>query len=617
VIYRVVGALVLIGAVCACYGGALRGEFLFDDTATILNNPSIAHLWPMIGSGAGAGPLNPPPNRPTSARPIVNLTFAINHAIGGFDTAGYHAVNIGLHALSALLLWAIVWRTLQLDYFRGRFEQVAGGLSFAAALVWAVHPLNSESVAYVTQRTESLMGFFYLAVLYASLRYWGASSRASRIAWLFAAGSAGILGMLSKEMMASAIAMVLLFERTFVRGSFLKSLKQSWPLYVALALSWIPVVALYSRQVRTPLAGFDQGIQAPTWWLTQTEVVLKYLKLVFRPWPLVIHYEVPYLRTIGEAWPWLVPVAMLIVGTIVLVWRRTSLGFVLAWFFAVLSPTLLIPMPGETMAERRMYVPLMAIVPWVVIACYADIGRLLQPTHKAVAAALAGLVLAAALGAVTIHRVSAYKDELTIWEDAVRYQPDDPLVQVNLGTSLGKVGRTEESKQHFEKALELVPTHSHAHFNLARTLAEEGRFEEAISHYEAAVRTEMGFADAEYNYGLALASVGRAGEAIEHFEAAIKSRPDFAAAHSNLGVALAGLGRAVEAIPHLEEGVQYEPDPESYVNLASAYALAGRRVDAIAAGEKAIELARQRGKSGLADDLEVWLAAYRVRSSLP
>jgi Flp pilus assembly protein TadD len=604
----------LIGAVCACYGGALRGEFLFDDTATILNNPSITHLWPLIGSGAGAGPLNPPPNRPTSARPIVNLTFAINHAIGSFDTVGYHAVNIGLHAISALLLWAIVWRTLLLDYFGGRFDRIAGGASFAAALVWAVHPLNTESVAYVTQRTESLMGLFYLAVLYASLHYWSATSRASRIGWLLAAGSAGILGMLSKEMMASAIAMVLLFERTFVRGSFVRSLTQSWPLYIALALSWIPVIALYSRQVRTPLAGFDQGIHAPTWWLTQSEVVLWYLKLVFWPWPLVIHYEVPYLRTIDQAWPWLVPVALLIVATVLLVWRRTSLGFVLAWFFAVLSPTLLIPMPGETMAERRMYVPLMAIVPWVVVACYSAVERFLQPAHKVAVAAVVTLVVAGLLGAVTVRRVADYKDELTIWEDAVSNQPNDPLVQVNLGTSLGKVGRTEESKQHFEKALELVPEHSHAHFNLARTLAEEGRFDEAISHYEAAVRTEMGFADAEYNYGLALASVGRTSEAIEHFEAAIKSRPDFAAAHNNLGVTLAGMGRAAEAIPHLKEAARLEPDPESYGNLASACALAGQRADAIAAGEKAIELARQRGKTKLADDLEVWLAGYRVRT---
>jgi Flp pilus assembly protein TadD len=629
----------LIGAVCGVYSGSLRGEFLFDDTATILNNPSILHLWPLVGSGGSGGPLNPSSDHPASARPLVNLSLAINYYFGGTKPFGYHAWNVAVHALTALLLWAVVWRTLRLSYFDGRFEEVAGFLSFAAALIWAMHPLDTESVAYVTQRTESMMGLCYLTALYASQRYWDAASRLSRGGWLIAATAAGILGMLSKEMMASAIGMVLLYERTFVRGSFREALRQSWPLYIGLALGFVPVVAINYHGPRTPLAGFHLGVPAYVWWLTQTEVVLMYLKLAVWPWPLVIHYEVPYLRTIGDALPWLAPVSLLIMATLVLVWRRTSLGYVLAWFFAVLSPTLLIPLPGETVAERRMYVPLMAMAAWVVVAGYTAIERVLRWNTKGVGslwrnwstskhesipakdsrplsagvATVAAVALTVILGAVSVRRVAAYKDELTIWEDAVRYQPNDPLVQVNLGTSLGKAGRTQESKEHFEKALELDPKHSHAHYNLARTLAEEGQYDEAISHYEAAVRTEMGFADAEYNFGLALASVGRTSEAIEHFQKAIASRPDFAAAHNNLGVTLAGLGRIAEAIPHLEQTVKLEPDPESCGNLAFAYALAGRRAEAIAAGEKAIELARQRGKTRFADELEVWLAAYRVR----
>src|SRR6185295_1111252 len=108
------------------------------------------------------------------------------------DTASYHALNVGLHALSTLLLWMIVWRTLQLDYFRGQFNGGAGMLGFWSALVWAVHPLNTESVAYVTQRTESMMGLFYLAALHASLRYWSAAIQPARAAWLVVATLAGI-----------------------------------------------------------------------------------------------------------------------------------------------------------------------------------------------------------------------------------------------------------------------------------------------------------------------------------------------------------------------------------------------------------------------------------------
>src|SRR5207237_8334211 len=127
-----------------------------------------------------------------------------------------------------------------------------GGIrSGAAALVWAVSPLTTESVAYITQRTESMMGFFYLATLYASLRYWSAKSRPGRAAWLVLATVTGVLGMLSKEMMASAIAVVLLFERTFITGSFRRALKASWPLYLGLALGWIPILAINIHGPRT------------------------------------------------------------------------------------------------------------------------------------------------------------------------------------------------------------------------------------------------------------------------------------------------------------------------------------------------------------------------------
>ncbi|HMC10227.1 MAG TPA: hypothetical protein VKH44_03015, partial [Pirellulaceae bacterium] len=108
----VVGTVVLVGAVCAIYSRVLHAPFIFDDHSTILNNPSIVRLWPLVGSGRQGGPLNPPKDLPTSARPLVNLSLAINYQIGRFDPTGYHAVSFALHALSALLLWAIVRRTL-------------------------------------------------------------------------------------------------------------------------------------------------------------------------------------------------------------------------------------------------------------------------------------------------------------------------------------------------------------------------------------------------------------------------------------------------------------------------------------------------------------------------
>ncbi len=159
-------ALGLIIAVV--YGPSVKTPFIFDDEPAILQNPSLFRLWPLFGSPPDFGPLNPPRLSPTSGRPLVNLTFAINYQIGGLNPVGYHLFNLTLHWLAALLLMAIVQRTLQLDFFRERFGNVATPLGFLTALVWALHPLQSETVVYTTQRTELLVGFFYLAVFYAA-----------------------------------------------------------------------------------------------------------------------------------------------------------------------------------------------------------------------------------------------------------------------------------------------------------------------------------------------------------------------------------------------------------------------------------------------------------------
>ena len=227
------------------YGRALDAPFILDDESAIVKNPSIISLWPLVGTAEQPGPFRPPPNLPTVARPLVNLSFAVNYRFGGLNPAGYHAVNVLIHFLSALLLWAIVRRTLRLPYFSGRFTAAAGWLALAVALLWALHPLQTEAVIYATQRTELLMAFFYLATLYCSLRYWETEEHPRRrTTWLTLAVVACLCGMASKEVMVSAPLIVLLFERTFIAGSLAGTLRRSWPLYAGLASTWIVLLAL-------------------------------------------------------------------------------------------------------------------------------------------------------------------------------------------------------------------------------------------------------------------------------------------------------------------------------------------------------------------------------------
>ena len=467
-----VGMVLFVTIVAAVYYPAATGPFVFDDAGTIVDNPSIRRLWPLWGVGEDAGPLSPSDASAVHGRPLVNLTFAVNYYFGELDPFGYRLVNLLVHLASAIFLWLIVARTLRLDVFHGRFARVANPLAFAAALLWALHPLNTECVVYVTQRTELMMGMFYLATIYGSIRYWEADGAIARAGWLSLTVLTCLSGMLSKEMMASVPAMVLLYERTFITSSFYRALKQSWPLYLGLALTWLPVVALNLNGPRTPASGFGLGVAAHEWWLTQTKVFFLYLKLAIWPWPLVIHYEIPYLTSVADAWRWLLAIGLLALATLVLFWRRSSAGFVAIWVVAVLSPTLVIPLVNEIAAERRMYVPLAAIVPFLVVGGYA----LLQLTWRYAAKrdslrvplvlfCLATIILAFVFAFVSSRRLIAYQQELTLWQDAVLYQPHDPMVQFNLGTLLAEAGQPEEAIHHLEQAVQLDPDSYQAHYN--------------------------------------------------------------------------------------------------------------------------------------------------------
>ncbi len=613
-----VGALALAGAVWWLYGPASGYPFVFDDQGTIVDNLSIRRLWPPVGTEEAPGPLCAPRTTAVHGRPLVNLSFAVNYALGGLNPIGYRHFNMAIHLVTALLLWAIVTRTLQLDFFAGRFERIAGVLGFASALVWALHPVNTESVVYVTQRTESMMGMFYLATLYSALHYWSAQSTGSRTLWLITAATACIAGMLCKEMAASAPAMCLLYERTFLTGSFRRAVRRSWPLYAGLLLSWFPVIFLNFGGPRTPASGFGRGVAAYEWWLTQTEVFFLYLKLAVWPWPLVIHYQIPYLHTFGEAWPWVLSAATLAFATCALVYRQTSAGFVATWFVAVLSPTLVIPLVNEIAAERRLYVPLAAVAPFLIAGGYAVVqyfgnrfGR------KALAPTITYFALTASLAVgfaiLCSHRLASYRQELFLWQDAVRHQPEDPMAQFNLGTLLAETGRIPEAIPHLEAAVRLDSDSAQAQFNLARALEQVGQSQKAFEHYQATVDLQSDHAAAHYNLARLLEEDGRPQDALTHYEQAVAAKPDFSEARGNLGILLLGAGRTEEAIRQFEAALKEKEDFGNCLNLASAYSMVHRRDQAIRLAERALNLARHDGNETMIQRAEEALSYFRTQ----
>ncbi len=363
-------------------------------------------------------------------------------------------------------------------------------------------------------------------------------------------------------------------------------------------LCWLPAILLNYHGPRTPQAGFGLGVPVYVWWLTQTKVLFLYLKLALWPWPLVLHYEIPYLTTLREAWPWLMSAGLLIAAAAVLAWRRFAVGYVAVWVLAVLSPTLLIPLVNQTAAERRMYVPLAALAPLAVVGSYAlcqwlfarvavRTGELLGRCGPIALTAIATLGVVILFGVVAYERVLVYGDELWLWQDAERHQGHDPLVQVNLGIQLERAGRAAESLRHLEKAVDLDPKSFQAHYNLARALESAHRPADAMDHYRTTLQLCPDHAASHNNLGLLLVKLGRPEQAIDHYFAAVAIDPNLPEAHTNLGILLVNQGFTQKAIRHFEVAHRLRPDLAASTNLAVAYAEAGRISDAVAMARSA------------------------------
>ncbi|MES1213168.1 MAG: tetratricopeptide repeat protein [Singulisphaera sp.] len=651
------GTAILFAAVGLTYRDVLDAPFMFDDLATIVHNDSIRQLWPLVNFSGAATPLMPSPGTPVSGRPLVNLSLAVNYHFAALAPRSYRATNVVLHVLVAIALWVVLQRTLRLDFFAEKFRQAAEPLAFVAALAWSLHPLTTECVAYVTQRTEVMMVLCYLLVVYLAQRYWAATNSRERAVWLSLAVVACQLGMFAKESMATAPAVVLLYERTFIAGTFARALRTSWRLYLGLALTWLPLAALNLAGPRTPVVGFQYGVTAIEWWLTQAKVVFLYLKLAVWPWPLVIHYEMPYFRTIAAALPWLSALFLFVSAVVFLIVRRRSAGFVGAWLLVLLSPTFVVPIATEVAAERRMYLPLTALISWSVVGCYALASRSLtvartargRTTMSPLGVTIAGaLLLTACYAWLDVRRLAAYADEVTLWSDAELHQPDNSVVQINLGDALEKAGRRPEAIAHYERAIEISPNYL-AHQSLAGALAAVGRLDEAQIHYEEAARQQPNLAIVHFNLariaqqrgdkararseyeaalgllddyrihyalGELLESEGDARAARQNYEQALRGRPEFLAAHRRLGLLLVGAGDAKTAITHLEVVLRREPSCQAYANLAAAYAQAGDSQKALQLADVGAQLARRSNQPAEAQQLEAWADNLRKSESI-
>ena len=561
-------------ATVAVYLNSFAGAFVFDDQSSIVENASIRRLWP-----PGAL-LDPPLEAGVRGRPLANLTFALNYATGGLDVRGYHAVNLAIHVLAALALFGVVRRTLLLPARRDRFGRDALPLALATAGLWAVHPLPTIAVDYLSQRVEALMALFYLLTLYAFIRSTASTSRW----WPVATMIACLLGMASKEVMVTAPVVVFLFDRTFVAGSFRAAWQQRWRLHLGLAATWLALAWLMLRsQLAERGVGYALGVSPLNYALSECRAVVIYLRLALWPDPLVFDYGWDFVPGITDAIPWAVALGSLAAITAYSVWRWPRFGFLGAWFLLVLAPSSsVVPIIQQPVAENRVYLPLVAISTLVVIGGYLLFGR---------RSLLAWPLVALTFGTVTWQRHEDFRSDLTLWADTIAKRPDNARAHNNLGTALLRQHRFPEAVTQFQVALQLRSSYPEAYNNLGAVLLQTGRPEEAIAPLEDALRLNPKFADAHYNLGEAQFETGAVAPAIASLERALALQPDQPKTHNNLGVVLLRAGRTMEAIAHDEAAVRLDPAfAEARYNLGNALAQAGRASEAIAHFQTAVRL---------------------------
>lgn len=562
---------VLTAAVVAVYANSFAGVFVFDDNALIVDNQAIHRFEPLTLA------------RSSGSRPLLNLSLAANYALGGLDPFGYHLVNLAVHLVAVGLLFAVVRATLRSPRLKAVHGDFADNLAFVAALLWAVHPLNTQAVTYIVQRCESMMAAAFLAVIWFLAR-----ARVSPRPWVWRCGAAFALAVsvASKEVGLMAIPVGWLYDWSYFRAvDGVAHPPLTWRRkclaviatcgLLAAGIWWIKPVLLEDGS-----AGFGTVAVTPGQYLrSQPGVIAHYLRLVAWPNPLCLDYGWPVENRwlVGVALP-AVGVGGLLVASVILAWRRSAVGFPALAFFLILAPTSSIVPIQDLAFEHRMYLPTALVIATAVIALHTGIRRWAATSTATpdddrpsaalsnsivIAISIAFLAVAATLGLATVQRNRDYYSAAGMWRDVLvkvlkRGRPATNLhrVTANLGLELHKAGRTDEALEVFEEGLRIAPQAAVIHANYAQALIDLERFEEAANHLAQVLNVEPRSPHFVHQAALVAVRAGRMDEAEVLFRRAIESEPRTATFRVNLARLLEERKRPDEAIDQLKVAVE-------------------------------------------------------------
>jgi Tfp pilus assembly protein PilF len=569
---RQLGAVLLLAAVTvAVYYNSLQNEFLFDDLQTIVETQTAG------GPGQFTQLFSLLQGKP-AYRPIRSASYAFDYALSGLDPWGYHLSNITYHALSAIVVFLIA-RTL--------FNQT--GLALFTAILFAVHPVQTEAVTYLSGRRDVLSGLFVLLGFYLFLRY----RRTGRAGYLAMVLLLYPLAFFSKE--SGLILPLLCFSYDVIsrirvkrEGVGLPPFREIWagawsavregrlfylPLIVlAGGLAYYVLFLVRGTWVRTYYGG-------SLWFtgLTMARVFLHYIKLLIFPLTLNADYSynafpVTTSWTDARSWAAVLILVVLGYGLLCLLKTRPLVGFGGLWFFVALLPVSQIIPHHEMMAEHFLYVPSFGF--------FLAIAALLDPLvdRRRVAPALyaAGVVALLLLSLRTVWRNADWRDELTLWSKTVQVAPQAARVRNNLGAAYLRRGQLTPAKEELEAAVQIKPDFAIAHGNLGKIYLDRGDLERAERELQTALHLKEYEVIPRLWLGAVYVRKGQMAEAEQQFRAALVKPPYDAYAYNNLGVLFAKGGRMTEAESAFQAALRRMPDlAEARQNLARLQRIQG------------------------------------------
>jgi Flp pilus assembly protein TadD len=562
---------------------ALRAGFVnWDDEASFLTNTAYRGLgwtelrWAFTTTLLGHW------------SPLVWVTWSLNWCLGGLEPWGYHFGNVLIHSASVALVWLIAYRLLGVASGESASSATTAAGATVAALVWGLHPLQVEAVAWASARRDLLCGFFYLLAVLAYLR--GIASGAAIEGRWWALSLAAFAAALSSKSIAMTLPLSLLLLDVYPldrRGlGWLVLLREKLP-YAAVAAA-AGIVAFLTRQETGNITGYAQygpearlALGAYAWWFS----LWKFL------WPTGLSpmYELPPHVEIAQA-RWLIPVLAALAVTIglVLLRPRWPAGFG-AWTYSII---VLLPISGavhsghQLTADRYSYLSSLgfaivvgAALVWALRRAGPDPAwRWIRPVVWT-----AAILAVIALGTITRAQTGIWKDSETLWRRAVEVDPACSLCESNLGRVVARPGRFPEAEAHVQRAIALRPDRPGPHENLGAIMLAQGRDGEAEQHFRQAAMLEPDRAVSRNALGVALARQGRDREAEAEFREAARLSPRLVDAPANLGVLYARQGRLEEAIGSLRQALALDTRRPA-VRAELGRALRGR----------AIELVRER-----------------------